>query len=105
MIEIEMTEIRASIRDAVSSLHELDDRLAVLAENLALPPDAAEMWDSRIPMSFTPNLFAALDAVRTDCIQVAVATLLRAVRQSDDSLRREWAQLATRIPIPAQGGA
>ncbi len=103
---IEMPETREIIRDAVSSLHELDDRLAVLAESLALPPDAAEMWDSLIPMSFTPNLYAALDAVRTDCIQAAVATLLRAVRQTDGSLRREWAQLAIPAPpAPRKGDA
>ena len=91
---IEMPEIRESIRDAVSKLHELDDQLAVLAESLALPPDAGEMWDSRIPMSFASNLYAALEAVRTDCLQDAAVTLLRAVRQSDASLRREWARLA-----------
>ena len=90
---IEMPEIRERIRGAVSSLHELDDQLASLAESLALPPDAGEMWDLRTPMSFTANLYAAVDAVRTDCIQNAVVTLLRAVRQSDTSLRCEWALL------------
>jgi hypothetical protein len=84
-------EIRERIRAAVSSLHEVDDRLAELAESLPLPPDAAQMWDSWTPTSFTANLYAALEAVRSDCIQDAVATLLYAVRQSDASLRREWA--------------
>ena len=62
---IEMPEIRGRIRDAVSELHRLDDRLAELAESLPLPPDAAEMWDSQIPTSFTTNLYAALEAVRS----------------------------------------
>lgn len=88
-----MREIRESIHTTVSKLYELDDQLAVLAESLVLPPDAGEMWDSRRPMSFTANLYAALDAVRTDCLQDAAVTLLRAVRQSDASLRREWARL------------
>lgn len=88
-----MREIRESIHTTVSKLYELDDQLALLAESLVLPPDAGEMWDSRCPMSFTANLYAALDAVRTDCLQDAAVTLLRAVRQSDASLRREWARL------------
>ena len=86
-------EIRERIRAAVSNLHEVDDRLAELAESLPLPPDSAQMWDSWIPPSFTANLYAALDAVRSDCIQDAVETLLHAVHQSDASLRREWAEL------------
>jgi len=83
-------EIRERIRQAVTRLHEVDDSLAELAEGLALPADAAEMWESRIPTSFTTNLYGALDAVRTDCLQDAVSTLLHAARQSQNSLRREW---------------
>ena len=83
-------EIRERIRDAVSSLLDVDNRLAEVTESLPLPPDATRMWDSQIPTSFTTNLYGALEAVRSDCIQDAVATLLHAVRQSDGSLRREW---------------
>ena len=90
----EMQEIRESIHNAVSKLYELDEQLAVLAESLVLPPDAGEMWDLRSPMSFTANLYAALEAVRTDCLQDAAVNLLRAVRHSEASLRREWAQLS-----------
>lgn len=94
-------EIRDRIRAAVSSLHEIDDRLAELAESLPLPPDASKMWDSWTPTSFTANLYAALEAVRSDCIQDAVATLLYAVRQSDASLRREWAAKSKAAYPPA----
>ena len=87
---IEMPEIRERIRDAVWHLHVVDDSLAELTESLKLPLDAEEMWDSQIPTSFTANLYAALDAVRTDCLQDAAATLLHAVRQTETSLRREW---------------
>lgn len=83
-------KIRERIRDAVSRLHELDGWLAELAEGLPLPRDVAEMWESRFPTSFVANLYSALDAVRSDCIQDAVATLLHAVGQSEESLRREW---------------
>ena len=83
-------EIRERVRQAVAHLHEVDDSLAELAEALALPPDAAEMWEFRIPASFTTNLYGALNAVRTDCLQDAALTLLHAVRQSESSLRREW---------------
>jgi hypothetical protein len=82
--------IRGRIREAVSNLHRLDDELAVLAESLALPLDADEMWDSRLPTSFPTHLYAAIDAVRTDCIHDAMDTLLRAVRQSDLSLRQQF---------------
>lgn len=87
---IEMSEIRGQIHDAVSELRRVDERLAELAESLPLPPDAEEMWDLQIPMSFTANLYAALGAVRSDCIQDAVATLRYAVGQTDASLRHEW---------------
>ena len=87
---IEMPKIREQIRDAVWHLHVVDDRLAELAESLMLPLDAGEMWDSQIPMNFTANLYAAIDAVRTDCLQDAAATLLHAVRQTETSLRRDW---------------
>ncbi len=89
-MQIKKTKIRERIRDVVSSLHELDDRLAELAESLPLPLDAEDMWEFRLPRNFNTNLFSAIEAVRSDCIQDAVATLMRAVRQSEDSLRREW---------------
>ena len=87
---IEMRKIRERIREAVSHLHGLDDQLAELAERLRLPPDAEQMWESRIPTSFSANLYAALEAVRSECLQDAAATLLKAVRQTDASLHREW---------------
>lgn len=93
-------EIRERIREVVSVLHELDDRLAELAESLPLPPDAAQMWDSRYPTSFTTNLYSALDAVRTDCIQDAESTLLHAVRQNEESLRRQWRNEEKRRTLP-----
>lgn len=83
-------EIREQIREVVSRLHEVDDRLAELAEALPLPPDASEMWEFTFPSTFMTNLYAALEAVRADCIQDAVDTLVHAVRQSEESLRREW---------------
>ncbi len=90
MTKDEMREIRGRIRTAVSSLHQLDDELAELCESLPLPCDAADMWESQIPMSFASNLYAAIDAVRTDCIQDGIATLLVAVRRSDVSLRLDF---------------
>ena len=89
-MQIKKTEIRERIRDMVSILHELDDRLTELAESLPLPLDAEDMWESRLPMNFNTNLFSALEAVRSDCVQDAVATLMCAARQSEDSLRRRW---------------
>jgi hypothetical protein len=89
-MQIKKTEIRERIRDMVSILHELDDRLTELAESLPLPLDAEDMWESRLPTNFNTNLFSALEAVRSDCVQDAVATLMCAARQSEDSLRRRW---------------
>lgn len=86
----EKRRIRGRIREAVSSLHHLDDELAELSESLALPPDATEMWESQLPTSFPTHLYAAIDAVRSDCIQDAIDTLLRAVRHSDVSLRQQF---------------
>ncbi len=83
-------KIRARIREAVSGLQRLDDELGELAESLPLPLDAAEMWDSQLPESFPTHLYAAIDAVRTDCLQAAMGTLLTAVRQSDVSLRQRF---------------
>ena len=85
-------EIREGIRDLVSSLYELEGRLTDLAECLPLPPDAEDMWELKVPMCFITNLYSALEAVRTDCIQDAVATLSRAIRQSEESLRLAWAR-------------
>ncbi len=86
----EKSRIRGRIREAVSSLQRLDDELAELAEGLSLPLDADEMWEARLPESFPTHLYAAIDAVRTDCLQDAIDTLLRAVRQSDISLRQRF---------------
>lgn len=86
--ESEKKWIRGRVREAVTSLHRLDDELAELAEGLALPLDAT--WESRLPTSFLTNLYAALDAVRSDCIQDAIDTLLHAARQSDVSLRQQF---------------
>lgn len=82
--------IRGRIREAVSSLRLLDDELGELAESLPLPLDVTEMWESQLPMSFLANLYSAVDAVRSDCIQDAIDTLQRAVRQSDVSLRQQF---------------
>ena len=87
---IEMRDVRGQIREVVSSLHQVDDRLAAVAESLPLPVDATEMWESQIPTSAIVHLYAALEAVRCDCIQDAIETLLHASRQSDVSLRREF---------------
>jgi hypothetical protein len=94
MHRTENTEIRSRIRAAVSSLHRLDDELGELAESLSLPLDATEMWESQLPTSFLPNLYAAIDAVRSDCVQDGINTLLRAVRQNDVSLRQEFLRVA-----------
>ena len=83
-------KIRGRIREVVSDLHRLDDELCSLAESLVLPLDADEMWALRLPMSFPAHLYAALDAVRSDCLHEAITILLRAVRQSDVSLRRQF---------------
>lgn len=107
-------EIRERLRQAVAHLYEIDDSLAELTETLALPPDAAEMWESRIPTSFTTNLYGALNAVRTDCLQDAASTLLHAARQSESSLRREWSLMKpsrvqrspdVRVPEPIHYGS
>ncbi len=87
--------IRGRIREAVSSLHRLDDELAGLAESLALPLDANEMWESRLPASFPTHLYAAIEAVRTDCLHDAIDTLLAAARQSDVSLRQQFLREAS----------
>ncbi len=90
-------ETRGRVREVVSTLRQVDNRLLELSEGLPLPFDAAQMWESRIPPSFTANLYAALEAVRSDCIQDAIATLLHAVRQTDGSLRREFLRNEGRI--------
>ncbi len=87
----EMREkVRRQIREVVSSLQQVDDRLAALAESLPLPPDVTEMWKSEIPTSAIANVYVTLEAVRSDYIQESVETLLHASRQSDLSLRREF---------------
>ncbi len=74
----------------MATLNQVDGWLAELVEELPLSPDASAMWDFRIPQSFPVHLHGALEAVRSDCIQDAVATLLHAVRQTDASLRDEF---------------
>ena len=86
----ETRKLRGRICDAVSRLQRVDDELAELAESLELSPNAVEMWESRVPPSYQVNLYAALEAVRSDCIQDAIATLLHAAGQSDASLRRQF---------------
>jgi len=89
-MQTEVLEIRGQIRDLVSDLDRLDDRLAALCKSLPLPHDVAEMWEGAIPTNFMANLYSAIDAVRTDCIQDGMATLLHAVRQNEESLRHQW---------------
>ena len=96
----EMREkVRGLIREIVSSLQQVDDRLAVLAESLPLPPDATEMWESEIPTSAIAYVYAALEAVRSDYIQEAIEALVHASRQSDLSLRREFL-MGRPVPYP-----
>jgi hypothetical protein len=95
-VQSEKSRIRNRVRKAVSSLQRLDDELAELAESLSVPLDATEMWESRLPTSFPAHLHAAIDAVRSDCVQDAIDTLLRAVRQSDVSLRRQFLRVVGR---------
>jgi hypothetical protein len=95
----EKIRLRRQVREVVSGLLRLDDELAELAESFSLPLDADEMWEARFPESFEARLYAALDAVRTDCLQDAVDTLLAALRQSDVSLRQRFLQAG-----PKRGG-
>ncbi len=88
----ERQDVREAIREIVAMLHRVDDQLAALAKSLSLPPDVAQMWESRIPMDEAAYLYATLEAVRNDCIQKAVEMLQHADHQSDVSLRREFMQ-------------
>jgi primosomal protein N'' len=82
--------LRRRVGETVAGLQRLDDDLAELAESLSLPLDADEMWEARLPESFEAHLYAAIDAVRTDCLQDAVNTLLAALRQNEVSLRQRF---------------
>jgi hypothetical protein len=75
------------IGDVVACLRLVDGRLGDLAESLPLPEDADQMWEQEIPMSFNANLYASIGAVRSDCLQSAMATLQRAMHENDASLR------------------
>jgi len=88
--------LRHRVRETVASLQRLDDDLAELAESLSLPIDADGMWEARLPESFEAHLYAAVDAVRTDCLQDAVDTLLAALRQSELSLRQRFLQVPSK---------
>lgn len=88
MIQIE--DVRGDLLEIVSSLYELKHRVAALAQRLPLPPDVEQMWEAQIPSSALANLYSALEAVRSDCLEQGIATLLRAARQSDASLRSEF---------------
>ncbi len=67
-----MSELLRLFREVVPSLHLGDDRLSTQAESLPLPADATEMWESQIQTSAIAHLYAAMEAVRSDCIQVWV---------------------------------
>jgi DNA repair protein RadC len=100
----EMRDVRGRIFEIMSSLYQVDEQVSALAESLALPADAAEMWESQIPTSTPAHLYATLEAVRSDCLEDAMRTLLHAAGQSDISLRREF--LRGRAPIhPGHPGA
>ena len=91
------------IRQAVSGLQRLDAELAELAVSLSLPPDAIEMWNAQIPESFEAHLYATIHTVRTDCLQDAVDTLLRAVRCDDASLRQRFFRVAGASRLEVNG--
>ncbi len=93
----EMREARGRIFEIMSNLYQVDEQVSALADSLALPADAAEMWESQIPTSAVVHLYATLEAVRSDCLEDAITTLLHAVRQSDISLRREFVR--DRVPL------
>ncbi len=103
-MQIKKPKTRGRIRNVVSDLQRVDDRLAELAESLPLPPDVAEMWEGTVPTCFIANLYSAIDAVRSDCIQDAMATLLHAVRRSEESLRHEWCALQEHTPGNSAAG-
>ena len=88
---------RDRIRQVVSELQRLDDGLVELAASLPLPSDAPQMWDAQLPESFEAHLYATIDIVRTDCLQDAVDTLLRALRHNDVSLRQRFLRGASRL--------
>jgi len=89
------------IRQVLSGLQRSDAELAELAASLSLPPDTTEMWNSQLPESFEAHLYATIDTVRTDCLQDAVDTLLRAARHNDASLRQQFLRLsgASRLEV------
>ena len=80
------TEIRGRIREILLDLYRLEDELAELAERLIRK-------NSWLSSRYHFNLHAAMEAVRSDCIHDAIHTLRHAVRQSEESISREWAEL------------
>lgn len=86
----EIRDLRGRLFEILSGLYQIDEQVSVLAESLSLPADASEMWESQIPTNAVAHLYATLEAVRSDCLEDAVTTLLYAARQSDVSLRREF---------------
>jgi len=86
----EKIRLRRRVREVISSLQHLDDELIELSESLPLPLDADEMWEAQLPESFPAYLYAAIETVRTDCLQDAIDTLIAALRQSDVSLRQRF---------------
>jgi hypothetical protein len=83
------------IRQVLSMLQRSDAELAKLAASLSLPPDTTEMWNLQLPESFEAHLYATIETVRTDCLQGAVDTLLRAARHNDASLRQQFLRLSS----------
>jgi len=86
----EIRDLRGRLFEIMSGLYQIDEQVSVLAETLSLPADASEMWESQIPTNAVAHLYATLEAVRSDCLEDAMTTLLHAARQSDVSLRREF---------------
>jgi hypothetical protein len=86
----EIRDLRGRLFEIMSGLYQIDEQVSVLAESLSLPADASEMWESQIPTNAVAHLYATLEAVRSDCLEDAMRTLLHAARQSDVSLRREF---------------
>jgi hypothetical protein len=67
--------IRTDMRDAILELKQMEQRMLGWAESLPLPAEADEMWEGRIPITAPATLYAAIEAVRCDCIQEAIERL------------------------------
>lgn len=87
---IEMRDVREKVVEIVSSLYQVELRMLALAELVPLPADAEQMCESEIPMTALVNLHGVLNAVRSDYIEEAIASLACASRQDDVSLREEF---------------